>query len=138
MIEGFHEDIRLHWSVKVLIGGLVSGIFLRGWADDLQTARAALFPSITLTGSVGSGSRELDALFGSGNWDDRSMRLNFEFNVEAYDRQLAGGLDARIRDTISRSRPRTLALMLTGWSSRRTTEATWWKRPCVRRTSPCQ
>ena len=49
------------------------------------------------------------AMFGSGNWDDRSMRLNFEFNVEAYDRELVGGLDARIRDTISRSRPRTLA-----------------------------
>ena len=49
------------------------------------------------------------AMFGSGNWDDRSMRLNFEFNVETYDRDFAGGLDARIRDTISRSRPRTLA-----------------------------
>jgi cardiolipin synthase len=49
------------------------------------------------------------AMFGSGNWDDRSMRLNFEFNVETYDRDLAGGLDARIRDTIARSRPRTLA-----------------------------
>lgn len=32
----------MYRSVKVLIGGLVSGIFLRGWADDLQTARAAL------------------------------------------------------------------------------------------------
>ncbi len=49
------------------------------------------------------------AMFGSGNWDDRSMRLNFEFNVETYDRGLAGSLDARIAATISRSRPRTLA-----------------------------
>jgi cardiolipin synthase len=49
------------------------------------------------------------AMFGSGNWDDRSMRLNFEFNVEAYDRDLAGRLDRRITDTIARSQPRTLA-----------------------------
>ena len=49
------------------------------------------------------------ALFGSGNWDDRSMRLNFEFNVETYDRGLAGRLDAHILDVIGRSRRRTLA-----------------------------
>jgi cardiolipin synthase len=28
-------------------------------------------------------------LLGSGNWDPRSLRLNFEFNVECYDRSLA-------------------------------------------------
>jgi cardiolipin synthase len=49
------------------------------------------------------------ALFGSGNWDDRSMRLNFEFNVETYDRGLAARLDRRIADVIARSRPKTLA-----------------------------
>jgi cardiolipin synthase len=32
-------------------------------------------------------------LFGSGNWDPRSFRLNFEFNVECYDRTLAGRLE---------------------------------------------
>jgi cardiolipin synthase len=49
------------------------------------------------------------ALFGSGNWDDRSMRLNFEFNVETYDRELATRLDERIAATIAQARPRTLA-----------------------------
>ena len=49
------------------------------------------------------------ALFGSGNWDDRSMRLNFEFNVETYDRGLAARLDRRIADVIARSRKKTLA-----------------------------
>jgi cardiolipin synthase len=49
------------------------------------------------------------ALFGSGNWDDRSMRLNFEFNVETYDGDLAGRLDRRITDVMARSRRRTLA-----------------------------
>ena len=48
------------------------------------------------------------ALFGSGNWDDRSMRLNFEFNVEAHDRELAGRLDAHVAATIARSRRVTL------------------------------
>jgi cardiolipin synthase len=49
------------------------------------------------------------AMFGSGNWDDRSMRLNFEFNVETYDQDLAGRLDRRIADVIARSRRQTLA-----------------------------
>ena len=51
------------------------------------------------------------AMFGSGNWDERSMRLNFEFNVETYDRGLAAALDERIAAVIARSRPRTLAEM---------------------------
>lgn len=41
------------------------------------------------------------SFFGSGNWDPRSLRLNFEFNVECYSRPLAMSLgraiDARIR-----------------------------------------
>jgi cardiolipin synthase len=37
------------------------------------------------------------------------MRLNFEFNVETYDREVAGGLDRRIAGVIARSRRRTLA-----------------------------
>jgi cardiolipin synthase len=49
------------------------------------------------------------AMFGSGNWDDRSMRLNFEFNVETYDRGLAAALDGRIVEVLGRSRARTLA-----------------------------
>jgi len=33
-------------------------------------------------------------LFGSGNWDPRSLRLNFEFNLECYDRILVRDLTA--------------------------------------------
>ena len=33
------------------------------------------------------------ALLGSANWDPRSLRLNFEFNVECYDAELAGRLE---------------------------------------------
>ncbi len=32
------------------------------------------------------------SLIGSGNWDPRSLRLNFEYNVEVYDRTLAATL----------------------------------------------
>jgi len=35
-------------------------------------------------------------LVGSANWDARSLRLNFEFNVECYDRDLAATIDALI------------------------------------------
>ncbi|MBD7959234.1 efflux transporter outer membrane subunit [Comamonas avium] len=40
---------------------------LRAMNANIGAARAAMFPTISLTGSVGSGSRELDTLFGSGN-----------------------------------------------------------------------
>jgi cardiolipin synthase len=49
------------------------------------------------------------AMFGSGNWDERSMRLNFEFNVETYDRDLASRLEAHIAGVIARSTRKTLA-----------------------------
>jgi cardiolipin synthase A/B len=32
-------------------------------------------------------------MMGSGNWDPRSLRLNFEFNVEIYDRSLAAQME---------------------------------------------
>jgi cardiolipin synthase len=44
-------------------------------------------------------------LFGSGNWDPRSLRLNFEFNVECYDRGLVSTLDGLVAEAIGDSRP---------------------------------
>ncbi|HEV7286907.1 MAG TPA: phospholipase D-like domain-containing protein, partial [Kaistia sp.] len=35
-------------------------------------------------------------LFGSANWDARSLRLNFEFNVESYDTDFAAEIDQLI------------------------------------------
>jgi len=43
-------------------------------------------------------------LFGSSNWDPRSLRLNFEFDVECYDDDLARSLDDEVTKTIDRSR----------------------------------
>ncbi len=46
--------------------------------------------------------------FGSANMDTRSMRLNFEFNVEAYCRELAGAVGAHVDAKIRASRPVTM------------------------------
>jgi cardiolipin synthase len=43
-------------------------------------------------------------LLGSANWDARSLRLNFEVNVECYDAGLAAGASALVRDRIGRAR----------------------------------
>lgn len=45
--------------------------------------------------------------FGSSNWDPRSLRLNFEFNVECYDPQLAARLSQLAADKLAVSRPLT-------------------------------
>ena len=41
---------------------------------------------------------------GSANWDPRSLRLNFELNVECYDRDLAESLDRHVDREIAASR----------------------------------
>lgn len=48
------------------------------------------------------------ALIGSANVDPRSLRLNFEANVEIFDRALTGGLEKFLDETISVSREITL------------------------------
>ena len=48
-------------------------------------------------------------MFGSGNWDARSLRLNFEFNVEAYDPALAAELNALLDQKIAIAKALTLA-----------------------------
>ena len=48
-------------------------------------------------------------LLGSANWDPRSLRLNFEFNVECYDRELARQIDEMIETKRERAHAVTLA-----------------------------
>jgi cardiolipin synthase len=43
-------------------------------------------------------------LIGSSNWDTRSFRLNFEYDLECYDRDLTGLLDAIIERKIAAAR----------------------------------
>lgn len=47
-------------------------------------------------------------LIGSTNWDARSLRLNFEFNVESYDLQLAERLHAIVDEKLAASRELTM------------------------------
>jgi cardiolipin synthase len=47
-------------------------------------------------------------LFGSANWDSRSLRLNFEFNVECYDETFARKMEALIDAKIFSAREVTL------------------------------
>jgi len=49
------------------------------------------------------------ALLGSANWDARSLRLNFELNVECYGRDLAHELEAVIEKKLRGAREVTLA-----------------------------
>lgn len=42
-------------------------------------------------------------LLGSANWDARSLRLNFEFNVECYDRVLTASMEELVREKIAAS-----------------------------------
>ncbi|RNC68009.1 MAG: cardiolipin synthase [Desulfuromonadales bacterium] len=51
------------------------------------------------------------SLIGSANLDPRSLRLNFELNLEVYDRQFAGSLSRHVAGAIARSREVTLAEM---------------------------
>ncbi len=44
------------------------------------------------------------ALIGSSNWDARSLRLNFEFDVECYDDALAGTLQALVERKLAEAR----------------------------------
>jgi cardiolipin synthase len=52
---------------------------------------------------------ELAIFVGSSNWDPRSLRLNFEFNLECYDRELARSLTALVRAKIGSARQVQLA-----------------------------
>lgn len=44
------------------------------------------------------------SMIGSTNWDARSLRLNFEYNLECYDRTLAARLDSIVDDKIADAR----------------------------------
>lgn len=51
------------------------------------------------------------AFFGSSNWDTRSMRLNFELNVEVSDASFTRALDSLIDERCHSAREITLAMM---------------------------
>jgi cardiolipin synthase len=48
-------------------------------------------------------------LLGSANWDARSLRLNFELNVECYNRDFAAEMEKVIEKKLSGAHEATLA-----------------------------
>ena len=48
-------------------------------------------------------------MLGSANWDARSLRLNFEFNIECYDRTLAALIEANLEGSFAKAERMTLA-----------------------------
>jgi cardiolipin synthase len=49
------------------------------------------------------------AVFGTSNWDPRSLRLNFELDVECYDQGFASRIDDLVVERIAASWEYTLA-----------------------------
>lgn len=47
-------------------------------------------------------------LLGSANWDTRSLRLNFELDLECYDRDLCASLTAHVSSRLSLGRELTM------------------------------
>ncbi|GAB1484862.1 cardiolipin synthase [Treponema sp.] len=54
---------------------------------------------------------KLWSLIGSTNWDPRSLRLNFEYNLECYDGELASHLDTMAAERIQYSEQLSLATL---------------------------
>ena len=52
------------------------------------------------------------SLIGSSNWDARSFRLNFEFDLECYDAELTAQLDAIVDTKIARAKKLDYAELL--------------------------
>ncbi len=51
------------------------------------------------------------SLIGSANWDQRSLRLNFEFNMECYSREFASDLETIIQSKLAKAHRLTLKEM---------------------------
>lgn len=69
-------------------------------------------------------------LFGSSNWDARSLKLNFEFNIECYDQDFGAQMAAWVQPRIDASKPLSLeAVRKRPWMSRATGSLVWLLSP---------
>ncbi|MEO6320978.1 MAG: phospholipase D-like domain-containing protein [Polaromonas sp.] len=91
-----HSNLPLmDWAMRPQFGGLV-GSGCRVYLSGLPFDHTKLF----LVDDAWS-------LIGSTNWDARSLRLNFEYNLECHDEQLVQQLDALVEDRISHAQALT-------------------------------
>jgi len=89
--------ILVDWAMRALLGQLIE-CGCRVWLTPAPFDHGKL---LVIDGAW--------SLIGSTNWDPRSLRLNFEFNVEAYDAVLATELEAIVDERIARARPLSAA-----------------------------
>lgn len=114
----------LMWSLKLCIQRGVKVTIVtpaRNNIPPVAWAARTLFPELLLAGCRIFLSPEpfdhskiflVDGVWsfvGSTNWDPRSLRLNFEFNLACFDRELASRLDAEFQSKLAESREVTLA-----------------------------
>jgi cardiolipin synthase len=96
VIPAKNDSLIVQWATQAMLWQvLVNGC--RVWASAAPFDHSKLFLV-----------DDAWVFFGSANMDTRSMRLNFEFNVEAYCRDLAAVVGAHIDAKIRASRPVTL------------------------------
>ncbi len=91
------NDLRLvQWACMAQLAPLLEH-GCRAWL----TAPHFCHSKVTIVDGVWS-------MIGSANWDPRSLRLNFEFNLECYDRSLAATLEQKVQQDIARAERLTL------------------------------
>jgi cardiolipin synthase len=92
-----HSDLpHVHWAVFGQLGQVLDH-GCRVWASPAPFDHSKL---LVIDGAW--------SLIGSANWDSRSLRLNFELDVECYSAELGARLDDLVQARIASARPITL------------------------------
>jgi cardiolipin synthase len=95
IIPGASNHPMVDWAARAQVGTLLDS----GCAVHLSRGPLDHSKIMTIDG--------VWSLVGSANWDVRSLRLNFEFELEVWDRAFAGKLDAIINEKVARTRKLT-------------------------------
>ncbi len=105
-LRGVRVDIVIPAQVNIPVAGWAATAQL--WQVLLPGCHVHLSPTPFDHSKLMIVDREW-TLFGSTNWDPRSLRLNFELDVESYCTETAEALDILVAETIARAREVTLA-----------------------------
>ena len=96
VIPARSNKLIVDWAVRAHLGRLIeAGVRVFRTAPPFNHAKLMTID-------------ESWCLIGSANWDERSLRLNFEFNVEIYDEAVGGRMNRLIDEMISAAAPQTI------------------------------
>lgn len=95
IIPGASNHPMVDWAARAQVGTLLES----GCAVHLSRGPLDHSKIMTIDG--------VWSLVGSAKWDVRSLRLNFEFELEVWDRAFAGKLDVIINEKVARTRKLT-------------------------------